>query len=116
MAALDMSLIARSEYALAQLAKRDNWAQREPGVIVVLVIVFLVLCLLIGVFISKRVCSSNLISFGLVLTSTFRSTATGPHKIPPSRGEVEVNRKSESSKDESMIGYQTWTGKSHTPV
>jgi predicted Na+-dependent transporter len=55
MAALDMSLVARSEYALSQLAKRDNWAQREPGVIVVFVIVFLVAILLIGVFISKRV-------------------------------------------------------------
>ena len=59
MAAFDMSLIARSEYAMAQLAKRDNWAQREPGVIVVLVIVFLVACLMIGVFISKRVCHLN---------------------------------------------------------
>jgi hypothetical protein len=56
MAALDMSLMARSEYALHQLAKREkNWAAREPGVIVVLCVVFLVLILLIGVFISKRV-------------------------------------------------------------
>ncbi|OSS53512.1 hypothetical protein B5807_01541 [Epicoccum nigrum] len=54
MAAISHLIAARSEYAMAQLAKRDNWAQREPGVIVVLVIVFLVLCLLIGLFISKR--------------------------------------------------------------
>ena len=55
MAAISHLIAARSEYAMAQLAKRDNWAQREPGVIVVLCIVFLVACLLIGVFISKRV-------------------------------------------------------------
>ncbi|KAF2993309.1 hypothetical protein E8E13_000500 [Curvularia kusanoi] len=54
MAAISHLIAARSEYAMAQLAKRDNWAQREPGVIVVLVIVFLVFCLLIGLFISKR--------------------------------------------------------------
>jgi hypothetical protein len=56
MAALDMSLMARSEYALHQLAKREkNWAAREPGVIVVFCVVFLVAILVIGVFISKRV-------------------------------------------------------------
>ena len=56
MPAVNMSLIARSEYAVHQFMKRDkNWAQREPGVIVVLVIVFLVMCLLLAVFINKRV-------------------------------------------------------------
>lgn len=56
MAAISKSLLARSEYALHQLAKREkNWAQREPGVIVVLVIVFLVAILVIAMFINKRV-------------------------------------------------------------
>jgi hypothetical protein len=58
MAAIDMSLLAaRSEFALHQLVKRrKNWAQREPGVIVVFVIVFLVACLVIALFINKKVC------------------------------------------------------------
>lgn len=56
MAALDMSLVARSEYAVHQLMKRKkNWAQREPGVIVVFVIVFLVAILVIAMFINKKV-------------------------------------------------------------
>jgi uncharacterized protein YacL len=57
MAALDMSLVARStENAVHQLIKRKkNWAQREPGVIVVFVIVFLVFLLVIAMFINKRV-------------------------------------------------------------
>lgn len=60
MAAISYLIAARSEYAMAQLAKREkNWAQREPGVIVVLVIVFLVAILMIGVFISKRVRQPN---------------------------------------------------------
>ncbi|KAI8935751.1 hypothetical protein NX059_007271 [Plenodomus lindquistii] len=54
MAAINMSLVARSEQALHQFVKRDNWAQREPGVIVVLVIVFLVSILVIAMFINKR--------------------------------------------------------------
>ncbi|KAF1929813.1 uncharacterized protein M421DRAFT_419590 [Didymella exigua CBS 183.55] len=60
MAAISYLIAARSEFAMAQLAKREkNWAQREPGVIVVLVIVFLVLCLLIGLFISKRIAGNR---------------------------------------------------------
>lgn len=56
MAAINMSLAARSEYVLHQLAKRQkNWAQREVGVIIVLIIVFLVLVLVIAMFINKRV-------------------------------------------------------------
>ncbi|KAF2034633.1 hypothetical protein EK21DRAFT_107763 [Setomelanomma holmii] len=54
MAAIDMSLVARSEYAVHQLMKRKNWAQREPGVIVVFVIVFLVAILVIAMFINKK--------------------------------------------------------------
>jgi preprotein translocase subunit SecG len=60
MAAVNMSLMARSEYAVHQLMKREkNWAQREPGVIIVLVIVFLVLILVIAMFINKRVRSRS---------------------------------------------------------
>lgn len=55
MAAVDMSLVARSEYAVHQLMKRKNWAQREPGVIVVFVIVFLVAILVLAMFINKKV-------------------------------------------------------------
>ncbi|OAL06778.1 hypothetical protein IQ06DRAFT_341583 [Phaeosphaeriaceae sp. SRC1lsM3a] len=55
MAAINMSLVARSEYAVHQLMKREkNWAQREPGVIVVLVIVFLVAILVLAMFINKK--------------------------------------------------------------
>ncbi|KAJ4370635.1 hypothetical protein N0V83_005156 [Neocucurbitaria cava] len=55
MAAIDMNLVARSEYALHQLVKRKkNWAQREPGVIVVFVVVFLVALLVIAMFINKK--------------------------------------------------------------
>ncbi|KAF1943609.1 hypothetical protein EJ02DRAFT_342675 [Clathrospora elynae] len=50
-----MSLVARSEYALHQMVKRNkNWAQREPGVILVFVIVFLVVLLVIAMFINKK--------------------------------------------------------------
>ncbi|KAF1965022.1 hypothetical protein BU23DRAFT_561447 [Bimuria novae-zelandiae CBS 107.79] len=54
MAAIDMSLVARGEAALAQLAKRKNFAAREPGVIVVFAIVGAVAILMIALFISKR--------------------------------------------------------------
>jgi hypothetical protein len=77
---------------MAQLAKRENWAQREPGVIVVFVIVFLVACLLIGVFISKRVRQPNLPVTGTCPNAINRSQVTA-HKIPRSRGE-EVDWKS----------------------
>ncbi|KAH7132517.1 hypothetical protein B0J11DRAFT_577429 [Dendryphion nanum] len=54
MAALDMSLVARGEAAVHHLVARKNWAQREPGVIVVFAIVGAVGILLIGLLISKR--------------------------------------------------------------
>lgn len=41
MAAIDKQLIAARDVALNQLAKRKNWAAREPGVIVVFCIVFI---------------------------------------------------------------------------
>lgn len=55
MAAIDMSLVARSEAAISQLVKRKNFAQREPGVIVVFAIVGAVSILVIGMLIQKRV-------------------------------------------------------------
>ena len=55
MAAIDMSLVARSEVALSQLVKRKNFAAREPGVIVVFAIVGAVAILMIAMFIQKRV-------------------------------------------------------------
>ena len=54
MAAIDMSLVARSEVALHQLVKRKNWAAREPGVIVVFAIVGAVALLMICLLIQKR--------------------------------------------------------------
>ena len=54
MAAIDMSLVARSEAVVSHLVKRKNWAAREPGVILVFAIVGAVGILLIGLFISKR--------------------------------------------------------------
>jgi hypothetical protein len=57
MAAIDMSLVARSEAAVSHLVKRKNWAAREPGVILVFAIVGAVAILLIGMLISKRVSS-----------------------------------------------------------
>ena len=55
MAAIDMSLAARSEVAVHHLMKRKNWAAREPGVIVVFCIVGAVVILLTGLFIQKKI-------------------------------------------------------------
>ncbi|KAF1996093.1 hypothetical protein P154DRAFT_525810 [Amniculicola lignicola CBS 123094] len=55
MAALDMSLVARSETAIHQLVKRrKNWAAREPGVIVVFCIVGAIAILLTALFVQKK--------------------------------------------------------------
>ncbi|EMD91017.1 hypothetical protein COCC4DRAFT_31789 [Bipolaris maydis ATCC 48331] len=54
MAAISMPLAARAEYTLHQLAKRKNWAEREPGVIVVFCIVFVVAVLFLAMFINKK--------------------------------------------------------------
>ena len=55
MAAIDMSLVERSEVALHHLMKRKNWAAKEPGVILVFAIVGAVALLLIALFIQKKV-------------------------------------------------------------
>jgi hypothetical protein len=90
MAAVNMSLVARSEYAVHQLMKRKNWAQREPGVIVVLVIVFLVAILVIAMFINKRVGCAPRDSApsicSLHANAPYRRTQSqSPHKIPHQR-------------------------------
>lgn len=51
MAALDQSLISRE---LHRLIKRKNWAAREPGVVLVFCIIFVVAALLIGLFITRK--------------------------------------------------------------
>ena len=55
MAAIDMSLVARSEVAVHHLMKRKNWAAKEPGVIVVFCIIGAVVILLTGLFIQKKI-------------------------------------------------------------
>jgi hypothetical protein len=88
-----MSLVARSEYAVHQLMKRKNWAQREPGVIVVLVIVFLVFLLVIAMFINKRVrlhlpphfppkCQPQNKQNKSLTPPHRRTQSQSPHKIP----------------------------------
>ncbi|UKZ46742.1 hypothetical protein TrVGV298_000951 [Trichoderma virens] len=52
MAAISKQLIATR--AVSELVKRKNWAAREPGVIVVFCIVFVVAVGLIGLFIHKQ--------------------------------------------------------------
>jgi len=55
MAAIDTSLLSRSENAVHELVKRKNWAAREPGVILVFCIIGTLALLLIGIFINKKI-------------------------------------------------------------
>jgi hypothetical protein len=55
MAAIDTSLLARSETALHTLVKRKNWAAHEPGVILVFCIIGALAILLIAIFINKKI-------------------------------------------------------------
>lgn len=57
MPAINNVLVARD--AMSHIAKRENWAQKEAGVIVVFAIVFIVLVGVIGLFISRRVSSAR---------------------------------------------------------
>ncbi|KAM7208707.1 hypothetical protein V8F20_000870 [Naviculisporaceae sp. PSN 640] len=52
MPAISNVLVARDSFS--HLAKRSNWASREPGVIVVFCILFIVGVGLIALFISKK--------------------------------------------------------------
>ncbi|KAM0257176.1 hypothetical protein ACHAQJ_004537 [Trichoderma viride] len=53
MAAIDKQLIAARDVALNQLVRRKNFAAREPGVIVVFCIVFIVAVGVLGLLITK---------------------------------------------------------------
>jgi hypothetical protein len=53
MPAISNSIVARD--AVAQLAKRENWAAQEPGVIVVFCIVGVVGIGLISLFVSRKI-------------------------------------------------------------
>ncbi|KAI1184019.1 hypothetical protein F5B17DRAFT_433999 [Nemania serpens] len=57
MPAMNTAIVARD--TLHQLARRENWAQQEAGVIVVFAIVFVVGVGLVGLFISKLVKKRN---------------------------------------------------------
>lgn len=114
MAAINMSLVARSEAAVAEIAKRSNFASREPGVIVVFAIVGAVAILMIALFISKK-----------VRPSYFRTTiptATDPHPRCPSARPVlfkdtpwEMEREddgrdmSKTSSNELYMNGRMWT-------
>ncbi|KAK3360131.1 hypothetical protein B0T25DRAFT_565070 [Lasiosphaeria hispida] len=55
MPAINTALVARD--AVAQLAKRGNFASNSPGVIVVFCIVFVVAAGLISLFLSRKISS-----------------------------------------------------------
>ncbi|KAI1159234.1 hypothetical protein F5B18DRAFT_655820 [Nemania serpens] len=57
MPAVNTAIVARD--TLYQLARRENWAQQEAGVIVVFAIVFVVGSGLIGLWISKLIKKRN---------------------------------------------------------
>lgn len=52
MPAINTAVVARD--AFSHIAKRENWAQQEAGVVVVLCIVFVVACGLLALFISRK--------------------------------------------------------------
>ncbi|KAI0395448.1 hypothetical protein F5Y17DRAFT_457008 [Xylariaceae sp. FL0594] len=58
MPAINTAIVARD--TLHQLARRENWAQQEAGVIVVFAIVFVVGVGLIALFISKQLKKRNM--------------------------------------------------------
>ncbi|KAK7952045.1 uncharacterized protein PG986_007773 [Apiospora aurea] len=55
MPAISNTIVARE--AMSHIAKRENWAKQEAGVIVVFCIVFIVAVGLIGLWISKCLAS-----------------------------------------------------------
>lgn len=122
MAAISMPIAARAEYALHQLAKREkNWAQREPGVIVVFVIVFLVAVLVIAMFINKKVRRSNLpnrpiLSPYSLLTPTTEASRQRPRIRYPFDSKLEQSRAvrfeggQDMTPDTKVIEAVMWTG------
>ncbi|KAI0838617.1 hypothetical protein F5Y06DRAFT_39407 [Hypoxylon sp. FL0890] len=51
MPAINTAIVARDSFS--HIARRENWAQKEAGVVVVFCIVFVVGCGLVGLWISK---------------------------------------------------------------
>lgn len=51
------ALVARE--AVSTIAKRQNWAQKEAGVIVVFCIVFIVAVGIIGLFIGRKISAAR---------------------------------------------------------
>jgi len=58
MPAINTAIVARDTFST--IAKRENWAQQEAGVVVVFAIVFIVAVSLIGLWISKCIKARNL--------------------------------------------------------
>lgn len=52
---LSITMAALMTREMAQLAKRENWAKQEAGVVVVLCIVFVVAVGLVGLYVYKKV-------------------------------------------------------------
>lgn len=57
MPAINSALVSRE--TISHIAKRENWAQKEAGVVVVFAIVFVVAVGLIGLFISRKISAAR---------------------------------------------------------
>ncbi|KAJ0119144.1 hypothetical protein J7T55_013380 [Diaporthe amygdali] len=57
MPAINNALVARE--AFSHIAKRENWAQKEAGVVVVFCIVFVVALGVLSLFISKKISAAR---------------------------------------------------------
>lgn len=57
MPAINTALVARETFST--IAKRQNWAQQEAGVIVVFAIVFVVAVGVIGLFIGRKISAAR---------------------------------------------------------
>lgn len=57
MPAINNAIVARD--TLSHIAKRQNWAQQEAGVVVVFCIVFVVAVGVIGLFISRKISAAR---------------------------------------------------------
>lgn len=57
MPAINNAIVARDTFS--HIAKRENWAQQEAGVVVVFAIVFVVAVGLIGLFISRKISAAR---------------------------------------------------------
>lgn len=57
MPAINNALISRE--AISHIAKRENWAQKEAGVIVVFAIVFIVAVGVIGLFVGRKISAAR---------------------------------------------------------